>query len=170
MRSSASEFEGVAMPHTRSLLRFAVRLTHDSFSAEDLVQETLLLAWRGFHQFEAGTNVRAWLFRILINAFHAQHRKQQSTLPTSILTPDVLSTSPSPVEALSVIQALEHISAEHRAVLLLAVVEGFTCREVANILAVPIGTVMSRLSRAREAMCRALSPDDLPRREEKVAR
>lgn len=157
------------MPHTRSLLRFAVRLTRNSFSAEDLVQETLLLAWRGFHKFEAGTNVRAWLFRILINAFHAQHRKQQSSLPTLMLTPDLLSTSSSPVESLSVLQALEHLSAEHRSVLLLAVVEGFTCREIANILAVPIGTVMSRLSRAREAMCRALSPGDLPRREEKVA-
>jgi RNA polymerase sigma-70 factor (ECF subfamily) len=158
------------MPHTRSLLRFAIRLTHDSFSAEDLVQETLLLAWRGFHKFETGTNVRAWLFRILINAFHAQYRKQQSTLPTLMLTPDLLSTSSSPVESLSVLQALEHLSAEHRSVLLLAVVEGFTCREIANILAVPIGTVMSRLSRAREAMCRALSPRNLPRREEKVAR
>ncbi len=74
------------------------------------------------------------------------------------------------MESLSILQALEHLSAEHRAVLLLAVVEGFTCREIAGILAVPIGTVMSRLSRAREAMGRALSPGELPQREEKVAR
>jgi RNA polymerase sigma-70 factor, ECF subfamily len=165
MGSPADEFERVAMPHTPGLLRFALRLTRDSFAAEDLVQETLLSAWRGFAQFETGTNVRAWLFRILINAFHAQHRKQQSTL---ILTPDLRSASPSPLESLSVLQALEQLSAEQRTVLLLALGEGFTCREIANILAIPMGTVMSRLGRAREAMCRALSPEGLPQRAEKV--
>ena len=78
MRRCEGEFERVAMPHARSLLRFALRLTHDASVAEDLVQEALLLAWGGFGQFEAGTNARAWLFRILINAFHAQGRKARS--------------------------------------------------------------------------------------------
>ena len=168
MGSLADEFERVAMPHTRSLFRFARRLTRDSCAAEDLVQEALLSAWRGFEQFETGTNARAWLFRILINAFYAQHRKQQSTLPTLILTPGLRSASPSPLESLTVLQALEHLGAEQRTVLLLALGEGFTCREIAHILAIPIGTVMSRLSRAREAMCRALAPVGLPQHAEKV--
>jgi RNA polymerase sigma-70 factor (ECF subfamily) len=169
MGSLADEFERVAIPHTRSLLRFALRLTRNSSAAEDLVQESLLSAWRSFAQFETGTNARAWLFRILINAFHAQHRKQQSTLPTLILTPDLRSASPSPLESLSVLQALDQLVAEQRTVLLLALGEGFTCREIANILAIPIGTVMSRLGRARAAMCRALSPEGIPKRAEKVA-
>src|SRR5260370_1025020 len=65
------------MPHTRSLLRVARRLTSDP---EDLVQETMLLAWRAFHQFRAGTNARAWLFRIMMNAFHARGRKARPAL------------------------------------------------------------------------------------------
>ena len=65
------------MPHLRSLLRVARRLTPDVAAAEDLVQETMLLAWRGFHQFQADTNARAWLFRILLNAFYGQGRKAQ---------------------------------------------------------------------------------------------
>ena len=152
------EFERVAMPHTPSLLRFALRLTHDPHSAEDLVQETLLLAWRGFAQFEAGTNARAWLFRILINAFHAQHRKLRSSLPTLLLTPEIPAASGSSPELLEVLQALGRLGADQRTALLLAAVEGFTCREIADILAIPMGTVMSRLGRAREAMRQLLSP------------
>ena len=68
MKRTEDEFEQVAMPYARSLLRFALRLTRNSFAAEDLVQEALLLAWRGFHQLEAGTNARAWLFRELSGA------------------------------------------------------------------------------------------------------
>ncbi len=167
MARREDEFERVAMPHARSLLRFAVRLTRDSFAAEDLVQETLLLAWRGFRQFETGTNVRAWLFRILINAFHAQHRKVR--LPGLVLTPDLHAVSDPGFEFLETLQALDRLPADQRTVLLLAVAEGFTCREVADILAIPIGTVMSRLSRAREAMRESLAPLK-ERRAEKVIR
>jgi RNA polymerase sigma-70 factor, ECF subfamily len=169
MRGSENEFERVAMPHARSLLRFALRLTRDAFAAEDLVQETLLLAWRGFHQFETGTNVRAWLFRILINAFRTQKRKGRSSLPALALTPGIPVPSRSHHEFIEVTQALDRLGVEHRTVLLLGVVEGFTCREIAEILTVPIGTVMSRLSRAREAMREALSPQS-GRRGEKVGR
>lgn len=158
MKSAEDEFERVAMPHASSLLRFALKLTRDSFSAEDLVQETLLLAWRGFSRFEPGTNVRAWLFRILINAFHAQNRKLRSTSQTLILTPDTCAVSSSSLELLEVSQALDRLGTDQRTVLLLAVVEGFTCREIANILTIPIGTVMSRLSRAREALSEILLP------------
>ena len=107
------EFERVAMAHARSLLRFSLRLTHDAFSAEDLVQETLLLAWRGFRQFEPGTNVRAWLFRILINAFNAQRRKVRSSLPALVLTPDIHAASGSTFELVEVIQALDRLGGRH---------------------------------------------------------
>lgn len=150
MASRQDEFERVALPHSRSLLRVARRLTANSSAAEDLVQETLLSGWRGFHQLRPDSNARAWLFRILFNAFHAQgRRKSPVTVPLNAETP---SFSPARDEVLEISRALNCLEVEHRAVLLLAVVEGFTCREIADILHVPIGTVMSRLSRARQAM------------------
>lgn len=142
------------MPHSRSLLRVAHRLTYDHGAAEDLVQETFLHAWRSFHQFREGTNMRAWLFRILMNEFHARGRRMQSTLP---IRHDLAGDS-KVVQTAEVAQALGALAVEHRAVLMLGVVEGFTCQEMAAILAVPIGTVMSRLSRAREALRARLTP------------
>jgi RNA polymerase sigma-70 factor (ECF subfamily) len=156
MAQREDEFELIALPQSRGLLRFALRLTRSPSLAEDLVQETLLLAWRNFRQFEPGSNIRAWLFRILVNAFYAQHRKAQSAPPLLVLTPDVQAAAHS--DSLEVLQALDRLPADQRTALLLAVVEGFTCREIAEILTVPVGTVMSRLSRAREAMRQVLAP------------
>jgi len=146
------------MPHARSLLRFALRLTQNPAAAEDLVQETLLLAWRGFHQLETGTNARAWLFRILIHAHYGQNRKARARLQTVSLTAASAVSGTGRTELLEVTQALDRLASDHRTVLLLAVVEGFTCREIGEILAIPMGTVMSRLSRAREAMREWLAP------------
>jgi RNA polymerase sigma-70 factor (ECF subfamily) len=140
------EFERVALPHTRGLLRFARRLTGDSHTAEDLVQESLLKAWRSFGQFQPETNARAWLFRIMVNCWYGWARKTRLVVMPSARTVD------SAHEALEISQALDQLPAEQRAVIVLAVVEGFTCREIADILSVPIGTVMSRLARARQAM------------------
>lgn len=144
------EFERIAIPHTRALLRVARRLTRRSSAAEDLVQETLLLAWRGFHQFRPDTNIRAWLFRILFNTFYGQGRRLSATLVP--LSPVMAARSPNPDDAIEVTRALDGLERDHRSVLMLGVVEGFSCREMAEILEVPIGTVMSRLSRAREAL------------------
>jgi len=159
------------MPHSRSLLRVAHRLTSDRATsvalAEDLVQETLLLAWRAFDQFERGTNARAWLFRILLNVFYAQGRKIRSA--PVILSLDafeglegglqsVSRKASSPFSSAEVIGALDKLSVEHRTVLLLGVAEGFTCQEMAGILSLPIGTVMSRISRARRALRELLEP------------
>ncbi len=159
-----NEFEEIAMPHSRSLLRVARRLTFDSATAEDLVQETLLRAWRNFSQFQQGTNARAWLFRILFNAFYARGRKIRSAavlvslqLPSREAEPQNRAES-SLLDRAAVTRALEDLSSEHRTVLLLAVVEGFTCREAAEILSLPIGTVMSRLSRARQALRDRIAP------------
>jgi len=144
------EFEHTAMPHSRSLLRVARRLSSDAAGAEDLVQETLLLAWRNFHQFRAGSNARAWLFRILFNSFYAQGRRQRAA-PSQVPLSAAATGAWSEPNA-DVARALAALRKEHRTVLLLGIVEGFTCREMADILSVPIGTVMSRLSRARQAL------------------
>ena len=141
------------MPHLAALLRVARRLTLDSASAEDLVQETMLLAWRGFPGFQTGTNARAWLFRILFNAFHGANRKARLETP-----PSEESVRPMLQEAVEIAEALDALSLEQRTVLLLAVVEGFSCQEIAGILDVPIGTVMSRLSRARQELRKSLKP------------
>ena len=141
------------MPHTRSLLRVARRLTTDP---EDLVQETMLSAWRGFDRFRAGTNVRAWLFRIMMNAFHARGRKSRPALVP--IEGHDRATGADLAAAAEITQAMDELAVEHRTVLLLGVVEGFTCQEISEILSVPIGTVMSRLSRAREALRSRLAP------------
>jgi RNA polymerase sigma-70 factor (ECF subfamily) len=151
------EFERTALPHAPSLLRFALRLARNRPNAEDLVQEALLLAWRAFPRFEPGS-ARAWLFRILINLFLSQNRKARSAPPVLLLKPENQAALHSHCESLEVIQALDRLSAEQRTVLLLAVVEGFTCREISEILSIPIGTVMSRLARARDAMREVLAP------------
>ena len=159
MSKRQDEFEQIAFPHARSLLRVARRLTRESV-AEDLVQETLFLAWRGFSQFRRGTNERAWLFRILFNAFYAQGRKMRSgpSVVSLVEAEDELYAESNGSECMDVARALGELSAEHRTVLVLAVVEGFTCEEIAGILSVPVGTVMSRLSRARKALRERLSP------------
>jgi RNA polymerase sigma-70 factor (ECF subfamily) len=157
---SQAEFERIVMPEAPRLLRFAIRLTHDPSAAEDLVQETLLKAWRSFHQFRDGTNARAWVYRILVNAFYGEGRKTRGAAATAQLEDQVPAGANSAmIERLEIKQALDSLPLEHRTVLLLGVVEGFSCREVSEILSVPIGTVMSRLSRARRSLCEKLAPE-----------
>ncbi len=143
----------------------ARRLASDPAAAEDLVQEAFFRAWRGFDQFQPGTNMRAWLFRIMFNAFYA-HGRQISAAPVLVsLDAPGRETEPqsragaSLAEVTEISNALDELSPEHRTVLLLAVVEGFTCREMAGILSLPIGTVMSRLSRGRQALRERLAPE-----------
>ena len=150
MNSREQEFGEVALPQSRNLLRFARRLTADPAAAEDLVQETLMRAWRGFDQFRGGTNARAWLFRILLNTFYGQGRKGRLILvPLGETDRAGLNGNNTSFE---VIDALAKLSADQRTVLMLGAVEGFTCREISEMLHIPMGTVMSRLSRARQAM------------------
>ena len=158
MQSRQAEFERVAIPQSGSLLRFACRLTNDRAAAEDLVQETLLQAWRSFHQFEPASNIRAWLFRILVNTFYGQGRKNRLAPVIVPLSAAIRSRAGSTDETLEVLDALDQLPSEQREVLLLGVVEGFTCSEVSKILAVPIGTIMSRLSRGRRALREKLNP------------
>ena len=148
----------MAIPQSGSLLRFACRLTNDRAAAEDLVQETLLQAWRSFHQFEPESNIRAWLFRILVNTFYGQGRKNRLAPVIVPLSAAIRSRAVSTDETLEVLDALNQLPSEQREVLLLGVVEGFTCSEVSKILSVPIGTIMSRLSRGRRALREKLNP------------
>lgn len=142
----------MALPHTCSLLRFARRLTGELATAEDVVQEALLQAWRSFHQFQPGTNARAWLFRIVANTWFGWSRKARLAAQAT-----VAARPSTPHETLEVSQALDQLPEEQRSVMVLVVVEGFTCRETGEILGIPMGTVMSRLSRARQVLRERLS-------------
>jgi RNA polymerase sigma-70 factor (ECF subfamily) len=153
LKSQQHEFELIAMPEAARLLRFARRLTGDSSAAEDLAQETLLKAWRSFDQFQRGTSARAWMFQILVNTFYGQGRKIRASPAMVPLEVQIRAGANSrTIERLEMEEALDALDVDHRTVLLLGVVEGFTCREMAEILSVPMGTVMSRLSRARLAL------------------
>ena len=157
------EFERVAMPHTQSLLQTALRLAQQRAVAEDMVQETLLHAWNAFDQFERGTNCKAWLFRILINVSRQYHRKSQVTPVTLPLESSgsqnviQLWVTPPQFATAEILSALNMLSVDHRLVLMLAVVEGFTCKEIAGMCALPLGTVMSRLSRGRAELRKLLT-------------
>ncbi len=152
-----------ALTHLDGLYNLARWLVRDPAEAEDLVQETYLRALRGFHQFQAGTNLRAWLFQILRNTFFTQYRRR-SREPEAV-DPDVLDTLASRRGAeragesssgvangtlnADLRAALEQLPDEQRAVVVLADIEDFTMGEVASILGCPVGTVKSRLFRAR---------------------
>jgi len=143
------------MIHTESLLRAALRMTETRTAAEDLVQETLLRAWRSFEQFAPDTDCKAWLFRILFNCSNERRRKK-SARPQLVNFEDCpigeehsMQTEPLQHNHAEVVEALDSLADEHRVILVLAVVEGFTCKKMAAMLEIPIGTVMSRLSRAR---------------------
>ena len=107
-------------------------------------------AWRGFDQFRGGTNARAWLFRILLNTFYGQGRKGRLTLVPLGETDRAGLTGMN--AQFEITDALAKLPVDQRTVLMLGAVEGFTCREMAEMLHIPMGTVMSRLSRARQAM------------------
>jgi RNA polymerase sigma-70 factor, ECF subfamily len=159
----SGEFEQVVMVHAESLLRVARRMTRNHHAAEDAVQETLLSAWRCFHQFETGTNCKAWLFKILINLLNKSYSRPTLlivNLPETVVLENIAPARNSydDLARSDVIAAIESLQEEQRIVLLLAAVEGFTCREIGMMVGVPIGTVMSRLSRGRVEVRRALQP------------
>ena len=160
--AKAQEFEAAALPHLNDLFRTATRLLGNSTEAEDIVQETYLLAWKWFDRFEPGTNCRAWLFTIMFNAVHHYRRRwfdRRVTGETAEVLEETLSYTPPVPEELSdqdVLSALDGIPPEFRAVVLLADVQEFSYKEIAEILRVPMGTVMSRLSRGRQLLRIAL--------------
>ena len=149
-------FEHEAMPHTASLLRAAISITRDAAVAEDLVQETLLRAWRFFDRFDQGTNCKAWLFRIMLNLSMRVREKRTaesiSSVPLDEIHADHASAGGDSLQQLLIRRAFEALPHDQRTVLHLAIVDGFTCKEIAELLSLPMGTVMSRLSRGRAAL------------------
>jgi RNA polymerase sigma-70 factor (ECF subfamily) len=159
------EFERVALIHAGRLLKFAMKFCADRARAEDLVQETLLSAWSNFHQFQIGTNCRAWLFKILVNLRNRDFCKRHtSPEPLSIDQQEMELGVPENVSRrMEVRMALKSLSTEHRDILCLGVLEGFSVSELADRLAIPEGTVMSRLSRARASLRAALGHRQMAR-------
>ena len=157
-------FEAFIAPHLRMLWRLARRLVHEPADAEDLVQETCLKAFRSFHQFCPGSNARAWLVTILVNACRDRARKV-SHMPLTLSFEEIaefvqLRRPACTPEAMAmqnnlgrlVRLAIDDLPAEFRLVVLLADVEGFTYQEIANTVGCPVGTVMSRLHRGRRLL------------------
>ena len=162
-----SGFEELAMPLFDSLYNFASWLVHNKSHAEDLVQETYLKALRGFASFQPGTNFRAWMFRILRNTFLSSCSTLDRRLTVEIDSeedvpvPPATSTTPESLviersQQNAVWSAIEQLPVTFREVLLLCDVEDASYREISEILSIPIGTVMSRLARARKAVRESL--------------
>jgi len=155
---TVAQFEAEALPHLNDLFRTAVRILGDRNRAEDVAQEVYLQAWKSCVRFEPGTNCRAWLFKILFHCVN-HHRRKWFRFPVLKETEEFLEANlvaPSPIpdqlKDEDILAALDRIPAEFRSVVLLVDVEEFAYKEAAEILSVPIGTVMSRLSRGRKLL------------------
>ena len=161
-------FDGEFMPHIDSMYNFAYRLTFDEDDSKDLVQDTYLKAYRFINSFEQGTNAKAWLFRILKNSFINEYRKK-SKQPTKVdyqevetyynsddvdyqSTTDLRAESVKDMLGDEISNALNSLAVDFRTVIILCDLEGFTYEEMAKILDIPIGTVRSRLHRARNLL------------------
>lgn len=164
-------FEAEALPFLGQLYGAALRMTRNPADAEDLVQQTFLRAYQAYDQFREGTNLKAWLFKILTNTFISSYRKKQREVKTvsadeneefSLYERLHEASASAEAEILEklpdedVKRALEDLPEQFRTAVLLADVEGFSYQEIADIMDVPIGTVMSRLHRGRKALQKAL--------------
>src|ERR687895_516844 len=173
--SDKERFQREAMPLLDSLYAGALRMTRNPADAEDLVQDTLLRAYRAFDRFEPGTNLKAWLFRIMTNAYINTYRKKQRE-PQKVSQDEVeefdlyrelrqhgpqLSETPETLVLDSlvdsdILEAIQDLPEQFRLAVLLSDLEGFSYAEMAQIMDVPMGTVMSRLHRGRKALQKRL--------------
>jgi RNA polymerase sigma-70 factor (ECF subfamily) len=171
-----AQFADQALEFMPALYSAALRMTHNSADAEDLVQETYLRAYRGFSSFTEGTNLRAWLYRILtntyINSYRARQRRPDERQLEDVedlylyrrigAVEEAMAARSAEDELMDLFtddevkQALEDLPENFRLAVLLADVEGFSYKEIAEMLEIPIGTVMSRLHRGRKSMQKAL--------------
>ncbi|MEQ9299977.1 MAG: sigma-70 family RNA polymerase sigma factor [Cyclobacteriaceae bacterium] len=167
-REKVEVFDQEFMPHINSMYNFAYRLTFDEDDSKDLVQDTYLKAYRFIDSFERGTNAKAWLFRILKNSFINDFRKK-SKQPAKVdyqevesyynsddvdvpITTDLRVDSLKDMIGDEITIALNSLAVDFRTVIILCDLEGFTYEEMAKILDIPIGTVRSRLHRARNLL------------------
>ncbi|MFO0627934.1 MAG: sigma-70 family RNA polymerase sigma factor [Polyangiales bacterium] len=169
-----ARFETEVLPHLDAMHRTAMRLTRNPSDADDLVQDAVVKAYRFFDSYEQGTNIRAWLLKILSNVFFSKYKRNTregsvaamaSTDPVADGWISQASISPSreperlaerPLVEAEVSRVLDEVSEDFRTVLVLVDIEGLTYREVAEAMGCPIGTVMSRLHRARRAVAQKL--------------
>lgn len=171
---SRRRFEEEALVHTEALYRAALRMTKNESDAQDLIQETMLRAYKNFHRFEEGTNCRAWLFKIMTNTFINIYRSKQKE-STSVSFDDVddnflysqlessADTTGDPERDFlakmideDVVEAIEQLPEEFRMVVVLAFYEGYAYQEIAEILGIQVGTVKSRLHRGRKMLQKLL--------------
>ncbi len=162
------DFETEAVPHLPALHSFALKMTNDIEEAEDLVQDTMLKAFRFFDKFERGTNCKAWLFQIMKNSFINNYRKNQKE-PNKVdyddvqnfyetIKADQIKTEHYEGDAFSdildddIVDALSRLPDDFRTIIFLSDIEGYTYDEIANFMDCPIGTVRSRLHRARKML------------------
>jgi len=163
-KTHVEDFEAAAMPHLADLYRSASLLIGDRSQAEDLVQEVYLEAWKSFHRFELGTNCRAWLFKILFHRLHHLRRRwikdsklQAFASPSGEDQWAAEPPVPQEIRDEDILLALEKTPLEFREVVLMADVEELSYKEIAAALKIPLGTVMSRLSRGRKLLRRELA-------------
>jgi RNA polymerase sigma-70 factor (ECF subfamily) len=175
MTLSREEFEAEALQHLDALYASALRFTRDPRDAEDLVQDTFLRACRFLDRFEPGTNLKAWLFRILTNTFINRYRRstrerslvdgpEREMVTDQFHSPDVAAKAENPERAMldrmvsaDVLAAIDAVPIDFRMVVILADIHDFSYKEIADILDVPVGTVMSRLFRGRRHLQKSLA-------------
>jgi RNA polymerase sigma-70 factor (ECF subfamily) len=162
------EFEVEALPHAELLYNYALRMTNNSADADDLVQETFLKAFRFWDKYEKGTNIRAWLFRIMKNSYINRYRRESKEPDTvdydevqnfynsirggTAETSDLQESVFGQLLDDNVATAIAHLPEDFRTVVILCDIEGLTYEEIAEFLAVPLGTVRSRLHRGRSLL------------------
>jgi RNA polymerase sigma-70 factor (ECF subfamily) len=163
-KTRVEAFEAAALPHLADLYRSASLLVRNSPEAEDLVQEVYLEAWKSFHRFEPGTNCRAWLFKILFHRLHHLRRRLvKASKVEGFANPadqDNLMAEPQVPQEIrddDILLALAKVPPDFREVVLMADVQEFSYKEIAETLKIPLGTVMSRLSRGRGLLRRELA-------------
>ena len=177
---AVAEFEDLAMPLVTSAYNLARWLVQNGNDAEDLVQETYLKAFQNFGSFQAGTNFRAWLFRILRNTFLTSRstlerrmtvelnwEEELPLLDDNCLSPESLLIQKADIAAIR--DAIEKLPFHYREVVLLCDVEDLTYREIAQVIEIPMGTDMSRLARARKVIRDSLSSTHIDRHRQTVS-
>lgn len=169
-----ADFEALVSPWLDGLYASALRLTRNERNAEDLVQDAVMRAWRFFDKFEKGTNFRAWLFKILTNTFINSYRRnsrekslqdesERQSVEAQFFSADTTEQAANPEDYLldrvmreDVLKAIDGLPIDFRMVVILADLQEFSYKEIAEVLDIPVGTVMSRLFRGRKALQKTL--------------